>query len=85
MPGYQRYYGSRNNETEGPLTNSVTDIRESDLQVPDLTINDFDKCHRIGPTDNDGKQNIKFTKHSTATKVFRERRELSKLMSLKKR
>ena len=40
----------------------------------------------IGPTDNDGKQNIiiKFTKHSIATKFFRERRKLYKLMSLKK-
>ena len=35
------------------------------------------------PIDNDGKQNIiiKFTKHSTATKVFRERRKQSKLIS----
>ena len=32
--------------------------------------------------DNDGKQNIiKFTKHSTATKVFRERQKLSKLIN----
>ena len=40
----------------------------------------------IGLTDNDGKQNIiiKSTKHSSATKVFRERRKLSKLMSWKK-
>ena len=55
------------------------------MQLPGVSINDVDKCHRIGPTDNDCKQNIKkFTKHSTATKVFRERRKLSKLMSWKK-
>ena len=67
------------------LTNSVNDIIKSDLQLPGVSINDVDKCHRIGPTDNDCKQNIKkFTKHSTATKVFRERRKLSKLMSWKK-
>ena len=77
---------SRENETEASLTNSVIDIIKSDLQLPGVTINDVDKCHRIGLTDNDGKQNIiiKFTKHSTATKIFRERRKLSKLMSLKK-
>ena len=56
------------------------------MQLPDVTVNDVDKCHRIGPTDNDGKQNIiiKFTKHSTAIKVFRERGKLSKLISSKK-
>ena len=45
-----------------------------------VTVNDVDKCQRIGPTDNDGKQTIiiKFTKHSTAAKVFREGRRLSK-------
>ena len=73
---------SRENETEAFLTNSVIDIIKSDLQLPNVTINDVDKCHRIGPTDNDGKQNS--TKHSTATKIFRERRKLSKLMSWKK-
>ena len=69
---------SRENETEASLTNTVTDIIKSDLQLPDVTVNDVDKCHRIGPTDNDGKQNIiiKFTKHSTTTKVFRERWKL---------
>ena len=77
---------SRDNETEASLTNSVIDIIKSDLQLPGVTINDVDKCHRTGPTDNDGKQNIiiKFIKHSTVTKVFRERRTLSKLMSWKK-
>ena len=75
---------SRKNETEASLTNSVIDIIKSDLQLPDVTENDVNKCHRIGPTDNDGKQNIKFTKHSTATKVLRERRKLNKLISLKK-
>ena len=77
---------SRDNETEPSLTNSVIDIIKSDLQRPCVTINDVDKCHWIGPTDNDGKQNIiiKFIKHNTATKVFRERWKLSKLMSWKK-
>ena len=76
---------SRENETEASLTNSVIDIVKSDWQLPDVTINDVNKCHRIGPTDNDGKQNIiiKLTKHSTATKVFRERWKLSYLISLK--
>ena len=46
---------SRDNETEASLTNSVTDIIKSDLQLPGVTINDVDKCHRIAPTDNDGK------------------------------
>ena len=61
-------------EAEASLTNSVIDIIKSDLQHPDVTVNDVDKCHRTGPTDNDGKQNIvtKFTKHSSVTKVFRE-------------
>ena len=56
------------------------------MQLPDVTVNDVDKCHRIGPTDNYGKRKIiiKVTKHSTATKVFRERRKLSKLISWKK-
>ena len=56
------------------------------MQLPDVTVNDVDKCHRIGPTDNYGKRNIiiKFTKHRAATKVFRERRKLSKLISWKK-
>ena len=74
----------RDNETEASLANSVIDIKKSDLQLPGVTINDVYKCHRIEPTD-DGKQNIiiKFTKHSTATKVFRERWKLSKLMSWK--
>ena len=49
---------SRENETEAFLTNSVIDIIKSDLQLPNITINDVDKCHRIGPTDNDGKQNL---------------------------
>ena len=55
---------SRKNETEASLTNSVTDIIKSDLQLRDVTVNNVDKCHRIGPTNNDGKQNIiiKFTK-----------------------
>ena len=55
---------SRDNETEASLTNSVIDIIKSDMQFPGVTINDVDKCHRIGLTDNDGKQNIiiKFTK-----------------------
>ena len=77
---------SRDNETEASLTNSVIDIIKSDLQFPGVTINDVDKCHRIGLTDNYGKQNIiiQFTKHTTATKVFRERRKLSKLRSWKK-
>ena len=77
---------SRENETEASLTNSVIDIIKSDLQLPDVTVNDVSKCHKIGPTDNDGKQNItiKFTKHSTATKLFRERRLLNKLISWKK-
>ena len=76
----------RNNEAEASLTNSIIDIIKSDLQLPGVTINDVDKCHRIGPTANDGKQNIiiKFTKHSTATNVFRERWKLSKLMDWKK-
>ena len=54
------------NETEGSLTNSTIDIIKSDLQLPNVTVNDVDKCHRIGPTDNDGKQNIiiKFAKHT---------------------
>ena len=54
---------SRDNETEASLTNSVIDIIKSDLQLPDITVNDVDKGHRIGQTDNDGKQNIitKFT------------------------
>ena len=45
-----------------------------------VNVNDVDKCQRIGLTDNDGKQNIiiKFTKHSTAAKVFRDGRKLSK-------
>ena len=69
---------SRENEIEASLTNTVTDIIKSDLQLPDVTVNDVDKCHRIGPTDNDGKQNmIKFTKHSTTAKVFRERWKLN--------
>ena len=57
---------SRENETEGSLTNSVIDIIKSDLQLPDITVNDVNKCHRIGPTDNDGKQKIiiKFAKHT---------------------
>ena len=76
---------SRKNETEASLTNSVIDIIKSDLQLSDVTVNDVNKCHRIGLTDNDGKQNmIKFTKHTTATKVLRERRKLNKLISLKK-
>ena len=56
------------------------------MQLPDVTVIDVDKYHRTGPTDNNGKQNIiiKFTKHSTATKVFRERRKLSKLISWNK-
>ena len=56
------------------------------MQLPDVTVNDVDKCHRTGPTGNDGKQNVivRFTKHSTATKVFRERRKLSKLISWNK-
>ena len=56
------------------------------MQLSDVTVNDVDKCHRIGPTDNDDKKNIimESTKHSTATKVFRERRKLSKLISWKK-
>ena len=56
------------------------------MQLPGVSINDVDKCHRTGPTDNDRKQNIitKFTKHSMATKVLRERLKLSKLMSWKK-
>ena len=60
---------NRKNETEASLTNSVIDITKSDLQLSYVTVNDVDKCHRIGPTNNDGKQNIiiKFTKHSTAT------------------
>ena len=76
----------RDNETEGSITNSVIDIIASDLQLPGVTINDVDKCHRIKPTDKDDKQNIiiKFTKHSTATRVFRERQKLSKLLSWKK-
>ena len=75
---------SRKNEKGASLTNSVIDIIKSDLQLPDITVNDVNKCYRIGPTDNDGKQNIiKFTKHSTPTKVFRERRKLSKLASWK--
>ena len=45
----------RDNETEGSITNSVIDIIASDLQLPGVTINDVDKCHRIAPTDNDGK------------------------------
>ena len=49
---------SRENETEAFLTNSVIDIIKSDLQLPNVTINDVDKCHRIGPTDNDGKQTL---------------------------
>ena len=59
------------------------DILNSDLQLSNVTVNEVDKCHRIGPIDNDGKQHIiiKFTKHSPATKVFRERRKLSKLIS----
>ena len=61
-------------EAEASLTNSVIDIIKSDLQHPDVTVNNVDKCHKTGPTDNDGKQNIvtKFKKHSSATKVFRE-------------
>ena len=76
---------SRENETEASLTNSVIDITKSDWQIAGVTINDVNKCHRTGPTDNDGKQNIiiKLTKHSTATKVFRERRKLSYLISWK--
>ena len=77
---------SSENETDASLTNSVIDIVNIDLQLPDVTVNDVNKCQWIGPTDNDGKQNIiiKFTKHSTATKIFRERRKLSKLISWKK-
>ena len=77
---------SRENETEVSVTKSVIDIIKSDLQLPDIAEKDVDKCHRIGPTDNDGKQNIiiKLTKHNTATKVFREGRKLSKLISWKK-
>ena len=35
------------NETEVSLTNSVIDIIKSGLQLPGVTINDVDKCHRI--------------------------------------
>ena len=77
---------SPENETEASLTNSIIEIMKSDLQLPDVTVNDVSKCHRIGATDNDGRQNIiiKFTKHSTATKVFRVRPKLNKLISWKK-
>ena len=75
---------SRENETEASLTNSGIDIIKNDWQLLDVTINDVNKCHRTGPTYNDDKQNIiKLTKHSTATKVFRERRKLSYLISWK--
>ena len=75
---------SRENETEASLTNSGIDIIKNDWQLLDVTINDVNKCHRTGPTYNDDKQNIiKLTKHSTATKVFMERRKLSYLISWK--
>ena len=72
------------NETEASVTKSVIDI--SDLQLPYITEKDIDKCHRVVPIDDDGKQNIiiKFTKHSTATKAFQEKRKPSKLISWKK-
>ena len=74
---------SDENKTEASLSNSVIDIIKSDLQLPDVTVNGVDKCHRIRLTDNDGKQSIiiKFTKHSTATKALRERWKLSKPVS----
>ena len=50
--------GNCKNETEASITKSVIDIIKSDMQLPDITENDVDKCHRIGPIDNDGKQNI---------------------------
>ena len=55
---------SRENETEASVTKSIIDIIKSDLQLPDITENDVDKCTVLN---NDGKQNIimKFTKHST--------------------
>ena len=49
---------SNGNDTEASVRKSVTDIIKSDLQLPDITENDVDKCHRIGAIDNDGKQNI---------------------------
>ena len=75
---------SRKNETEASVTKSIIGIIKRDLQLPDITEKDVDKCRRIGQIDNDGKQNIKFAKHSTATKVFRERRKPSRLISWKK-
>ena len=74
---------TRENETKASVTKSVIDIIKGDLQLPDITENDVDKCHRIGPIGNNLKQNIivKFTKQCTAIKVFRERRKLSKLIS----
>ena len=63
-------------ETEASITKSVNNIIKSDLKLPDITENNVDKFHRIGPIYNDDKQNIiKLTKHSTATKALRERRK----------
>ena len=55
----------RENKTNATVTKSVIDIIKSGLQLPDISANDIDKCHRIDPINNDGKQNIiiKFTKH----------------------
>ena len=41
----------RHNETEASFANSVIDIIKSDLQLPGVTLNDVNKCHRIEPTD----------------------------------
>ena len=35
---------SRENETEASVTKSIIDIIKSDLQLPDITENDVDKC-----------------------------------------
>ena len=35
---------SRENETEASVTKSIIDIIKTDLQLPDITENDVDKC-----------------------------------------
>ena len=74
------------NEIEASITKSTIEIMKSDLQLLDITENNVDKCHQIGPTDEDGEANIiiKSTKYSTPTKFFRKRTKLSKLISWKK-
>lgn len=63
VTGKTRWQGTVLLPIEASVTKSVNGIIKSDLQLPGITEKDFDKCHRTGPIDDDGKQNIimKFT------------------------